>query len=84
MTKAQAEAYCRRQGIVYVTDGDNLTDARPATASGTMPLPALESVNLAAQSARGAFAKGLRERSDIWPGRGTLTRVLPHGRGDMT
>lgn len=86
VTKAQAEAYCRRQGIVYVTDGDNLTDAYARNRIRHHALPALESVNPAAQSALGRFCERLAETERYLARQGAhlLERAARPGGYDLT
>lgn len=70
VTKAQAEDYCRQQGVPYVMDGDNLTDAYARNRIRHHVLPALESANPAAQKALGQFCGRMAELERYLAGQG--------------
>lgn len=70
VTKAQAEDFCRRRGLAWVTDEDNLTDAYARNQLRHHAMPAIEAACPGAEAAFGQFCQRMGELAQYLRGRG--------------
>lgn len=70
VTKAQAQAFCRRRGLSWVTDEDNLSDVYARNKLRHYAMPAIEAACPGAEAAFGTFCARMGELTQYLRGRG--------------
>ena len=70
VTKAQAEDFCRRRGICWVTDEDNLTDAYARNQLRHHAMPVIQAACPGAEAAFGEFCARMGELTQYLSRRG--------------